>query len=133
MSGLKHEITPEFSLDIITVSAQYRRGSPLVVEQAICVRVEQALQGVDGIKRMTGVASEGRVAIALEVVTRYDVRKVVEEVKTSVDGIDTFPDAVQKSFFQRNLRRDARSLTWPSPARPTLRRSSGSGQKSGMG
>ena len=100
LSDLKQEITPEFSLDIITVSAEYRGASPLEVEEAICLRVEDALQSVEGIKRMTAVANEGRAAVTLELLTGSDVRRVLEDVKTSVDAIDTFPDAVEKPVVQ---------------------------------
>ena len=100
LGDLKQEITPEFSLEIVTVSIEYRGASPVEVEKAICLRVEEALQNVEGVKRMTTVANEGRAAITLELLTGSEVRKVLEDVKTSVDAIDTFPDAVEKPVVQ---------------------------------
>ena len=55
----KMEVFPEFSLDMINVSIPYLGASPDDVEQGVCVRVEEAIAGVEGIKRMTSTASEG--------------------------------------------------------------------------
>ena len=100
LADLKQEIFPEFSLDVITVEVEYRGAAPQEVEDAICVRVEEALQGLDGIKHMTSTANEGRGLVTLEVSTGYDVRRVLEDVKTSIDAIDTFPEDVEKPVVQ---------------------------------
>ena len=100
LADLKQEIFPEFSLDVITVEVEYRGAAPQEVENAICVRVEEALQGLDGIKQMTSTANEGRGLVTLEVAAGYDVRRVLDEVKSSIDAIDTFPEDVEKPVVQ---------------------------------
>ena len=54
---LKMEIFPELDLNIINVSAVYPGASPSDVEEAICVRIEERLMGLEGIKRITSTAS----------------------------------------------------------------------------
>ena len=49
-SGIKQEIFPEVTLDIITASAVYPGASPEETEQAICLRFEEAVRGVDGVR-----------------------------------------------------------------------------------
>ena len=100
LSDLKQEIFPEFSLDVITVEVEYRGAGPQEVEDAICVRVEEALQGLEGIKQITSTANEGRGLVTLEVSAGYDVRRVLDDVKASVDAIDTFPEDVDKPVVQ---------------------------------
>ncbi len=100
LTDLKEEVFPEFSLDMITVTAEYRGASPEDVEEAICLRVEEALQGVDGIKKMTATANEGSGRITLEVLAGYDVREVLEDVKMNVDAIETFPEDVETPIVQ---------------------------------
>ena len=100
LTDLKQEIFPEFSLDAITVTAEYPGASPEEVENAICLRVEESLQGVDGIKKMTSTANEGRATISLEVHSGYDVRRVLDDVEASVDAIATFPAEVEKPVVQ---------------------------------
>ena len=96
LTDLKQEVFPEFSLDVITVTVEYRGAAPEEVEDAVCLRVEEALQGVDGIKQMTSKANEGRASITLEILAGYDVREVLDDVKANVDTIDTFPEEVEK-------------------------------------
>ena len=100
LSDLKQEIFPEFSLDVITVTVEYRGASPEGVEDAVCLRVEEALQGVEGIKQMTSVANEGLASMTLEILAGYDVRKILDDVKANVDAIDTFPEEVEKPVVQ---------------------------------
>ncbi|MXY68914.1 MAG: efflux RND transporter permease subunit [Acidobacteriia bacterium] len=96
LADLKQEIFPEFSLDMITVEVRYRGAGPEEVEDAICLRVEEALQGIDGIKKMTSAANEGAGLFTLEIPVGYDVRRVLDDVKAAVDAIDTFPEDVEK-------------------------------------
>lgn len=96
LADLKQEIFPEFSLDVITVEVRYRGAGPEEVEDAICLRVEEALQGIDGIKKMTSTANEGAGLFTLEILVGYDVRRVLDDVKAGVDAIETFPEDVEK-------------------------------------
>ena len=100
LTDLKQEIFPEFSLDVITVEVRYRGAGPEEVEDAICLRLEEALQGMDGIKKMTSTANEGVGLVVLELLVGYDVRRVLDDVKASVDAIDTFPEDVEKPVVQ---------------------------------
>ena len=100
LTDLKQEVFPEFSLDVITVTVEYRGAAPEEVEDAVCLRVEEALQSIDGIKTMTSRANEGRASITLEVLSGYDVRNVLDDIKANVDAIDTFPEEVEKPVVQ---------------------------------
>ena len=45
-TNVKREVFPEFSLDIITVTVPYLGAAPEEVEEGVCVRVEEAIQGL---------------------------------------------------------------------------------------
>ena len=100
LTDLKQEIFPEFSLDVISVSVEYRGAGPAEVEDAVCLRVEEALQGIDGIKKMTSSANEGLGLFTLELLAGYDARRVLDDVKASIDAIDAFPEEVEKPVVQ---------------------------------
>ena len=44
--NLKQEVMPEFSLEMITVSVEYLGAAPEEVEEAVCTRIEEAIQGL---------------------------------------------------------------------------------------
>ncbi|HAK56310.1 MAG: efflux RND transporter permease subunit [Vicinamibacterales bacterium] len=97
---IKREVFPEFSLDMITVQVPYRGAAPEEVEEGVCVRVEEAIQGLDGIKRITSTASEGSGMVTIELEAGADVREVLDDVKSRVDAIETFPEETEKPIIQ---------------------------------
>ncbi len=103
---LKRERLPSFSLERIYVSVPYPDALAKEVEEAICIKVEEAIEGVDGIKKVTSTAAEnnGRVIIELEVGS--DMQTVLNEVRNRVDSIDTFPEKAEKPIISEMLRRD---------------------------
>ena len=88
---VKMEVFPEFSLDMINISVPYRGASPADVEEGVCLRVEEAIAAVDGIKRMTSTAAEGAGSTLVEVEEYADTTEVLNDVKAEVDTIITFP------------------------------------------
>ena len=70
---LKMEVFPDIEVDIINVTAVYPGATPSDVENAVCVRIEERLQGLDGVKKITATAGilsaklmEKQVEIALD-------------------------------------------------------------------
>lgn len=94
--SIRMEVFPEFSADMINVSVVYRGAAPQEVEEAVNVRIEEAVQGLEGIKRVTSTASENRGTVSIEAINGTDVRKLLDDVKARVDAIDTFPDETEK-------------------------------------
>jgi multidrug efflux pump subunit AcrB len=93
---IRMEVFPEFSADMINVSVVYRGAAPQEVEEAVNVRIEEAVQGLEGIKRVRSTASENRGTVTVEALNGADVRKLLDDVKARVDAIDTFPEETEK-------------------------------------
>ncbi len=90
------EVFPEFDLDIVTVNVPYRGSTPSEVEESVVVRIEEAIQDLQGIKKITSTASEGFGAVSVEVQKGYDSREVLDDIKNRVDAINTFPIETEK-------------------------------------
>ncbi len=97
---LKKEIFPEYAVDIVTVQVRYLGAAPEEVEEGVCVRVEEAIQDLDGIKQIRATAAEGVGSVTIEVIPGYDTRKLLDDVKARVDAIDTFPAETEKPTVQ---------------------------------
>ena len=93
------EVFPEMSLDMINIMVPYRGASPADVEEGVCVRVEEAIAGVDGIKRMTSTAGEGMGSTLVEVEEYANVKEVLDDVKAEIDTIITFPKETEKPII----------------------------------
>ena len=99
MFRVKVEVFPEFSLDIITVSVEYLGASPEEVEEAVTIRIEEQIQGLDGVKKITSIANEGIGVVTVELELGTDAGKVLDDVKSRVDAIDTFPVETEKPVY----------------------------------
>jgi multidrug efflux pump subunit AcrB len=103
--SIPQEIFPEFSTDTITISVPYLGAAPEEVEEAVCVRIEEQIQGINGIKKIRSKSSEGSGTVTIELLEGADLRTVLDEVKARVDAIETFPEEVESPVIQEVLTR----------------------------
>ncbi len=92
----KLEVFPEFDTDTITVQVPYRGATPSDAEEGVCIRVEEAIASIEGIKRLRSTAMEGMGTVTVELYENADDQKVLDDVKAAVDRIETFPAETEK-------------------------------------
>ena len=68
------EVFPEFELDIVTVTVPYRGSTPAEVEESVVIRIEEAIQDLEGIKKIDSLASEGSGTVSAEGEKGYNAR-----------------------------------------------------------
>jgi len=93
--NMRREMFPQFALDMINISVVYPGAAPEEVEEGICIKIEESLQGIEGISRVFASAYEGTGSVTAELDAGVDVQKVLNDIKTEVDRIDTFPDEAE--------------------------------------
>ncbi len=103
---MKVEVFPEFSLDMITVTTQYSGASPSEVEEAIVRRIEERVAGLSGIKRIDSTSREGLGTVTIEVMKDWPLKKLLDEVKSEVDSITTFPNEAERPIVREVTRRN---------------------------
>ena len=82
---------PDQALNKITVSVIYPGAGPQEVETQISMRVEEAIDDLDGIDEVNSVSREGSATITIDVEERYDSQRLLNNIKSRVDAINTFP------------------------------------------
>lgn len=100
--SLQRETFPNFDIETIMVSVAYPGATPEEVENGICEKIEEYLQSIEGVKKMTSSASEGSGTVTLEL--RNDVKNVdrtLNEVREAVDRIPSFPELAEDPIVQR--------------------------------
>ncbi len=93
------EVFPSFELDTVTISIPFRGASPEEVEEGVTVKVEEAIQDIEGIKRINSTSSEGVSSIFVDIANGYDTLEIQNEIKQRVDGISTFSDEVEAALI----------------------------------
>lgn len=110
-SNIKQEVFPDIVQDVVIIQVGYPGGTPEEIEQGICLVVEEAVRGLEGVKEVTATASEGSATIDAELLDGVNVMKVYQDIKSEIDRIRTFPEeAEEPSVSLSSRRRDVMSL-----------------------
>ena len=92
---IKKEVFPDFELDIVNIFVAYPGASPEEVERGIILALEEAVQGLDGVKEVTAEATEGSGQVTIEVMEGKNIQRVAQDVQSAVDRINSFPDEAE--------------------------------------
>ncbi len=82
---LPRESSPDITIPNVFVSTSYRGVSPTDIETSVTIEIEKKLKGLDGLKKIQSVSSEGLSSINIEFVTGTDIDKALQDVKDKVD------------------------------------------------
>ncbi len=98
---IEKQTFPNFDINNIQIQVAYPGSAPQEVEQGILMPIEEALQGLDGIKKIRATASEGLASFIIEVQSGYELLQLLDEINMRVDAIRTFPENIeQPQVFQ---------------------------------
>jgi multidrug efflux pump subunit AcrB len=98
---IRKQTTPDFELNTIEVRVPYLGAAPQEVEEGVVIKIEEAIQDVQGIVEMRGSAREGLGSVTIKVSQDADLLEVLNEVKTRVDAIATFPALTEKPVIYK--------------------------------
>ncbi len=92
MVVMRREVFPNFALEIVLVVVPFPGATPEETEEGVCQKIESAVANLDGVKKMTSVAKENFGYVILELNGDVkDVQKVLNDVRSAIDQISTFP------------------------------------------
>ena len=103
---------PEFSLDLLTVSIAYPGADPEEVEEGISQKIEEAVQEIEGIKLYTTTSKEGVGTTLIEIKENFPAGDVLEDVRTRINAISTFPADAEKPVIDELTVKDAVMLLY---------------------
>lgn len=98
--SLNQEEFPDIEFGLIQVSVAYLGATPAESESAVCLRIEEALEGAENIERLTSTAREGGCDATLELSSGADLNRVLNDVKGKVDAVTTFPAETEKPIVR---------------------------------
>ncbi|WP_034641631.1 efflux RND transporter permease subunit [Desulfovibrio inopinatus] len=89
---LLRETFPDYAATEVQVQVLWPGASAEDVEDAICRRIEDAVEAVVGVKEVRSEAREGVGIVTIEMRDGRNFVTFLNEVKTEVDAIDDFPE-----------------------------------------
>ncbi len=90
------EVFPAFEAEQVNVSVTLRGATPEDAEKGVAIRIEEAVQDLEGIERIVSRSSEGGATVSIEIESGYDKRELLADIKSRVDAINTFPVDAEK-------------------------------------
>jgi len=99
-NSLNQEEFPDMDFGMIQVSVAYLGATPAESESAVCLRIEEALEGTENIDEFTTTAREGGCDSTLTVASGADLNRVLNDIKGKVDAISTFPTETEKPIVR---------------------------------
>jgi len=123
LPSINQKSFPDIQTDVIQIGVPFLGATPEEVEQTVCVRIEEEIQGIEGIERITSTAAEGNCGVSAELLEGYPVDRALSEIKNAVDAIDTFPEDTEKPVVSHlTVRRNALQIAlWGDASERTLK------------
>ncbi len=94
--SIPNSFFPELPPNRISISVSYPGASPKEMEEGITIKIEEALQGINGIEETYSSSSENYVRLTVIAYQDADLEEVATEVKNAVDAINSFPEGAEK-------------------------------------
>ena len=98
---IRKQTTPDFELNNIQIQVPYLGAAPQEVEEGVVIKIEEAIQDIEGIVEIRSVAREGVGTVTAEVAIGEDLNEILGEIKTRVDAISTFPGLTEKPVIYK--------------------------------
>jgi multidrug efflux pump subunit AcrB len=101
LSSIRKETNPEFELNTIQIRVPYLGAAPQEVEEGVVIKIEEAIQDLQGIKRIRSTSREGSGTVVVEVNPDADLTQVLSDVKLRVDAISTLPALTENPVISK--------------------------------
>lgn len=102
--SVRKEGFPAFAAETVTVQVPIRGGTPEDVERGVAIKIEEALESVEGIDHIRSVSSDSVATITINAKEGYDIKKLLDDVKIRVDAIPRLPEQAEKPIVTEKKR-----------------------------
>ncbi|QIZ75617.1 efflux RND transporter permease subunit [Ferrimonas lipolytica] len=106
VGDIRKEAFPSLEPSRVTVSVTYDSGDAQQAEEGIAIKIEDAIESVAGIKRITSTSNASGSTVVIEKTSSYDLDLLMDDVKTKVDAIYNFPADAENAVIEKATRQD---------------------------
>ncbi len=100
--GLRIEGFPSMPPNSVAIEVAYESGDIYQVEEGVAIKIEEALQGVAGIKRMQSTVTADSVSVQVDRISGYDLDRLTADIKNQIDGISNLPAAAEQPVISQS-------------------------------
>ena len=112
MGTIRKQFFPQVEINWLEYRALYPGAAPQEVEEGITIKVEEALESIQGLERMITYSNRNVSYGWFRVSETYDPQIVLEEVKSQIDSISSFPAGMERPTVERiKLRQEVQYIS----------------------
>lgn len=100
------ETQPDFAPTEVEIRIRYPGATAHEVEEVVCRRVEDAIDGINFVKEVRSDAREGIASIIVEMSTEGNIQTFLSDIETEINAIDDFPPEVERPVISQLGRTD---------------------------
>lgn len=94
--SIRQEFLPDRESRSVQVSVEFIGAQPDEIETSILMPIENAVRGIDGIKKVMAQANENQGDVTLTMLDGINKQELLSDVKNAIDRIETFPEAAEE-------------------------------------
>lgn len=95
LSALNIRVFPPIETNKISVTVPYPGATPEDVETSVVRPIEERLEGLDGVEKVTSLAASGVGNVIVDIPESEDMSEMLDEVKNEISRITVFPQAAE--------------------------------------
>lgn len=96
LSQITVKTFPDIALGTVSISVVYPGAAPREVVDSVIAPIESRIRSVEGIRRITSVASQARASINAALTRGADIRAVRDEIETRLAEITVLPQLAER-------------------------------------
>lgn len=101
VKDMRIEGFPKIPPDSVGISVYYPGANAIQIDEAISQKIEKALEGLPGAKRIVSFSSNSSAYIRVKKNSGYSLAKLLEDIKIRIDAIGTFPQRAERPVITR--------------------------------
>lgn len=103
--NIDKEVFPSTTRNFVYVDMSYPGAAPSEVEQQIVIRIEEAVADLPGVFKIRSSSNQSGGRVSIEVIDGFEVKEILNDVKSRVDSINTFPASAERPVISYGFNR----------------------------
>ena len=99
--NIQRAMFPTLDIEMIYINAPYPSAAPEEVEKGVVLKIEEAINDVDGIKRVESDSYESYAMMWIEPHEGTDLSRLLDDIQSRVDAIPHFPAEAEKPIISQ--------------------------------
>jgi multidrug efflux pump subunit AcrB len=99
--NIQRALFPALDIEIVFISVAYPGAAPEEVEQGVVLKIEEAINDIEGIKRVESDSFESAARMMIEPQEGVNLAKLMADIQNRIDAIQHFPEEAEKPIISQ--------------------------------